>query len=168
MNSVLPFHSLHTYEQMAGESSKAFEAFALYRDMGSQRSMRQVEQRLNKSLTLLAKWSKKWNWQERIRAYDADLDRKTQAQNEEKHIQLIRDYRERCQRTAEVAHESSILMLEASVKRLHSLDPTTIAPGELAGLVRAAAQVIQLAAAMEAEALSIDRLWTILQSHNEI
>ena len=68
------------WEQQPGESAKAFEAFAIYRDMGVERSVRKVTQRLNKSLTLIGKWSSRYNWPERARAYDRDVY-KRQRQN---------------------------------------------------------------------------------------
>ena len=68
------------WEQQPGESAKAFEAFAAYRDMGAERSLRKLTQQLHKNLTTIRDWSVKWNWQERVRAYDRELDRQAREQ----------------------------------------------------------------------------------------
>ena len=70
-----PEPALEPWEQQVGESAKAFEAFAIYRDMGVERSLRKVAQRLNKSLTQIAEWSSNKNWVERVAAWDAEQDR---------------------------------------------------------------------------------------------
>ena len=54
------------WERQKGESEKAYEAFAAYRDMG---------EKLGKSDTLIRRWKVRWNWQERVRAYDNELER---------------------------------------------------------------------------------------------
>lgn len=70
-----PQPTIEPWERQAGESAKAFEAFAIYRDMGIERSVRKVAQRLNKSVALIAEWSSKKDWVERCRAWDAEQDR---------------------------------------------------------------------------------------------
>lgn len=57
-----------------GESAQAYEAFAIYRDMGSNRSLRVVAEQLSKSDTLIKRWSREKKWGERCRAYDNHLD----------------------------------------------------------------------------------------------
>lgn len=63
------------WERQEGESTKAFEAFCIYRDMGIQRSIRQVAKKLNKSDTLMARWSGNYNWVERAAQWDSEQDR---------------------------------------------------------------------------------------------
>jgi len=41
------------WERQPGESAQAYEAFAIYRDMGSNRSLRVVAEQLSKSDTLI-------------------------------------------------------------------------------------------------------------------
>ena len=62
------------WERQKGETSKAWEAFAIYRDM-PQRSIRDVARQLNKSATLIARWSSTHEWQKRVSAWDAEQDR---------------------------------------------------------------------------------------------
>jgi hypothetical protein len=56
------------------ESKAAYEAFTLYRDMGSKRSLRAVGEKLNKSFTLMGRWSGIWKWPKRADAWDDHID----------------------------------------------------------------------------------------------
>lgn len=115
------------WEQQPGESAKAFEAFAIYRDMGVERSVRKVTQRLNKSLTLIGKWSSRYNWPERVRAYDRDLDRQA-------HAQAVRDVRSMTNRHIRIAMQLQAKALEA----LEQLNVATLSPKmQLAFLAKA-------------------------------
>lgn len=115
------------WEQQPGESAKAFEAFAIYRDMSAERSVRKVTQRLNKSLTLIGKWSSRYNWPERARAYDRDLDRQA-------HAQAVRDVRSMTNRHIRIAMQLQAKALEA----LEQLNVATLSPKmQLAFLAKA-------------------------------
>lgn len=63
------------WERQKGESEKAFEAFAAYRDMGEKRTFAAVAEKLGKSDTLIRRWKERWEWQERVRAYDNNLEK---------------------------------------------------------------------------------------------
>lgn len=105
------------WEQQPGESSKAFEAFATYRDMGTERSIRKVAQQLNKSNALIARWSKSYGWPERVRAYDRELDRQARAQ-------AVRSVRQMTDRHIRIA-----MQLQAkAVRALENLDEAQLTP----------------------------------------
>lgn len=63
------------WERQKGESAQAFEAFVTYRDMGTERSITKVVQELNKTRALIGRWSSQWEWKERVRAYDNELEK---------------------------------------------------------------------------------------------
>ena len=74
-----------TYDRQDGETIKAYNAFTIYRDMESTRSLDRVEEKIygtqighkrSTNLTSLKRWSREWNWVERCRNYD--LDRETE------------------------------------------------------------------------------------------
>ena len=92
-----------------------------------ERSVRKVTQRLNKSLTLIGKWSSRYNWPERARAYDRDLDRQA-------HAQAVREVRSMTNRHIRIAMQLQAKALEA----LEQLNVATLSPKmQLAFLAKA-------------------------------
>jgi len=63
------------WEQKEGESAVAYEAFAVYRNMGADRSYVKVAQKLRKSSTLINRWGSTHNWQKRVEEWDIEQDR---------------------------------------------------------------------------------------------
>jgi len=61
------------FEKQPRESTKAFAAFSLYLSLGPQRGLREVARKLDKSLTVVGKWSKKFDWPARVAAHGAHL-----------------------------------------------------------------------------------------------
>ncbi|MDE0040992.1 MAG: hypothetical protein OXT74_03080 [Candidatus Poribacteria bacterium] len=63
--------------RLPGESSLAFAYFELYRDAGSQRSLRALcECEVNgkkRTLSQFGKWSSRYHWQTRVEAYEAEI-----------------------------------------------------------------------------------------------
>ncbi len=57
------------------ESDPAWQAFALYRDMGPERSCGKVAKALGKSTTLIERWCSTYSWVERAVGWDAHQDR---------------------------------------------------------------------------------------------
>lgn len=62
--------------KQSGESAQAFEAFVIYRDMGSGRSIRLVAEQLSKSETICKRWAGVWHWTKRAHAHDLETDRR--------------------------------------------------------------------------------------------
>lgn len=61
------------FEQQPRESAKAFAAFSLYLSLGPQRSMDAVSRKAAKSIPLLKRWSRKFDWAGRVAAHGAHL-----------------------------------------------------------------------------------------------
>src|SRR6266850_6708932 len=61
------------FEQQPRESAKAFAAFAAYLEMGPERSLAAVGQKLGKSKALVERWSAKFDWPARVQAQGAYL-----------------------------------------------------------------------------------------------
>ena len=68
----------NSWDQHINESSLAFERFAQYRDMGAGRSLRKLAKDLELNPSTLAEISVKHDWQERVRAFDAYIDKASQ------------------------------------------------------------------------------------------
>lgn len=108
------------YERQEGESIKAFEGFKLYRDMGIDRSLAKVGEKLGKSDTLISRWSSKNNWVERVQAYDDEMDRKAILENEKKRREMVK------------RHANAATMFQAKVvERLNTLKPEELSPNDL-------------------------------------
>jgi hypothetical protein len=64
------------FDRLEKESAKAYEAFALYRDLPpSERSLVAVSERLGKQLSMFKRWSAQFQWVKRATAWDTHQDR---------------------------------------------------------------------------------------------
>lgn len=66
------------YDVVPEWSPERKEAFALYRDFGTNRSLRAVAERLGKTAELIERWSRGDDWVRRVAAWDAECDRRQQ------------------------------------------------------------------------------------------
>ena len=71
------------------ESRKAFEAFVIYRDMGTSRTLLRVQTEYKKSTSVL-KWSTLYKWVFRCAEYDDHMDRQYLIQLEEERREMAR------------------------------------------------------------------------------
>ena len=61
------------FERQERESDKAFSAFRTYLDLGPERSLVAVGQKLGKGVTVIERWSRKFDWPARVQAHAAHL-----------------------------------------------------------------------------------------------
>ena len=113
------------WERQPRETPQAFEAFAIYRDLGSARSVRKVGAQLGKTETLMSRWSSRWHWVRRARAYDEHLQA----------IALV-DRDEDIRRAREQNLELARVAKAKVVARLNALRTDEIQVGQLANLVK--------------------------------
>lgn len=66
------------WDQQLKETSKAFAAFIAYRDLGMRRSCSAASNQVGISHNSAMELSKRHNWLERVRAWDAYIDKQTQ------------------------------------------------------------------------------------------
>lgn len=75
---------VHPWNMQPGESSRAYEAFEVYRNMPPKcltlgvvpgRSIDRAAAELGKPVSLLWRWSARHRWVERVRAFDAEAAR---------------------------------------------------------------------------------------------
>lgn len=88
------------FDQRSNESTPAWEAFTVYRDMRAERSHEAVGQKLGKSSALISRWSKRHEWVIRARAYDIAMDARLRHATEQ---DAIKQRREMLQAHAEEA-----------------------------------------------------------------
>ena len=120
------------WERQEGESVKAFEAFTVCLEMGDERSIREVAQRLAKSRTLIGRWSVTYQWVERVAAFDADVQRKA-------HAKAVKKRRNMVDRHISIA----LKMQEKALMALEQMDPADIDPKNLIAMLREATKLEQ-------------------------
>jgi len=101
---AVPEPDRQPWERQKGEPARAFQAFALYRDEGLTRAFTPVAERLaatgrgKQSVEAMKRqlgtWRKKWNWDERLEAYDLFVDRRMREQRETQLMALNREHGE--------------------------------------------------------------------------
>lgn len=83
------------WERQPEESTKAFEAFCIYRDLGTDRSLSKVAEKLEKSETLMGRWSSKHDWVKRAAAWDDEQERIEREIAQREQAKEIRNMRKR-------------------------------------------------------------------------
>jgi len=123
------------WDRLPNESTKAYAAFCVYRDLGTERSLEKAGQMLDKPRTRkwLGEWSAKYKWVERAKAYD-DYVEKLKRKEKEKAI------KEMAERQARIA----MAFQEKIIERLQSIDPAELTPTELARWFDVAAKIERL------------------------
>lgn len=81
---------MNPWERQERETEKAFEAFRTYRDLGVGKSTAKVAQVLGKTKCLIDRWSSRWNWVERIVAYQSYLEELAQKARDQETIKQAR------------------------------------------------------------------------------
>lgn len=113
-------NSEKSWERQPKETIQAYEAFNLYLKMGEKRNVRKVAQELDKSLTLIGRWSSTWHWKQRSADYDADLRRIEYDETKK----AIRKMQERQIQTA-------MLLQKKAVQALDKLDIENLSPQDI-------------------------------------
>lgn len=62
-----------SFEQQPREGAKAFAAFSVYLSLGPERSLAAVGRKLGKSVGLMERWSRRFDWSSRVQAHAAHL-----------------------------------------------------------------------------------------------
>jgi len=124
------------WERQKNESSKAYAAFCVYRDLGPERSLEKVRQNLDKPRTRkwLGDWSVKHNWVERANAYDDYLERKKREEKEKAILEMA-------ERHAKLA----MAFQQRVAQRLQQIDPAELSPSDMAKWLDVATKLERLA-----------------------
>jgi len=102
------------------ESWQAYEAFALYRDLGKARNHAKVAQAVGKNVSLIRRWSSRWTWLDRAASFDANEDFERMVHMRERRYKWIED-------DLEIAHKMQSLISDA----LLTLDPKQLSANAL-------------------------------------
>lgn len=118
------------WERREGESVKAYEAFSIYLNLGSERSINAVASKLSKSRTLISRWSATYGWVERVAEYDTELQRQA-------HAQAIKKARAMSERHINIA----LKLQEKALDALAKTKPEDIDPKNLLAFLREATRL---------------------------
>lgn len=118
------------YDQQPGESAFAYEAFCAYRDMGRERSLSKLSDKLQKSKSVLEDWSRTNGWRTRIEAYNTAQDRLDRKKR-----------RQAIQKMADRHSSIAAMFQEKVINRLKTLDVSTLSPADLIRMFEVSAKV---------------------------
>lgn len=121
------------WERQPGESVQAFEAFKIYRDLGLKRSNRAVCEQLSKSRQLITRWKSKYQWDERCRAYDNELEK-------EAHREAVKNLKNMTSRHIKI----SLQLQEKALQALQSMDPKGMTPKDIKEFLKMATDLERL------------------------
>jgi len=130
------------WDRQPGESSKGYLHFALYRDMGQDRSLRKLarEDECRAKVGQLERWSSKWRWVERCQRYDDYQERMLRLQQEKER----RDMHKRHAQIALLGQNIAVKGLENLLGKVQTGDQQ-VAPGDLTRLLDTSVKVERLA-----------------------
>lgn len=157
-------------DPLPNETSKAYDAFAIYRDLGTGRSVAAAygksTGRVGKANKVWDDWSSKYQWIERAKLYDAYLANIRRQEIEALHTAELEKYRDELTKTSKAALQAGQRMLQLALKRLVEMDKTgeAVAAKSLPAFVKAANDTITSAMDGWGMALTVDELMTLLEN----
>jgi len=123
------------WERLPNESSKAYQAFCEYRDMGADRSIRKLAQARGKptSTKWLCHWSAKHNWVERARAYDDYLEQEKRKEQEKAILEMVERHT-----------KEAMALQQKALERLKTLNPDELTTRDVLNYLLEAMKVERL------------------------
>lgn len=131
---------INNWEMQSEESSKAFQHFCCYRDMGTDRSLRKLAADRQINVSTLAELSKKHSWQARVVAFDEFIEKATQHHQ----IAQIRSMKRRQIALALRAQKAAGRALKKLVRELESDEAFRLKPEGLAKLLETGCRLERL------------------------
>jgi hypothetical protein len=122
------------YDRQPRESLKAHNALLAYLQLSDERSHAKVAKQLGKSIQLISRWSRRWNWVERSIAWDRMMEEKERER-------MIRERNLMAKRHARIG----VMGLTLAVKALEKLDPSQLGPAGTARLLAESARIERMA-----------------------
>ena len=123
-----------SWERLEDETPKQYEAFCAYRDMGAERSLHAVAEKLQKSDTLMGRWSGKNHWVDRAAAWDDEQERIEREIAQKEQAKAIRAMRKK---HADLASA----MLVKAAKALKKIPDDEIKAGDMTRMVDVASKL---------------------------
>ncbi len=118
------------WERQPDESEAAWEAFLVYRDMEVPRRFQAVADKLQKSYSLIRRWKTAWFWEDRVIAYDNEIQKEALAS-------AVNDRRKMNQRHTELA----MRLLQAATDALDKLNTDDLSFKDIREAVKLGAEL---------------------------
>ena len=109
------------WDQLPGESSKAYEAARTYFELGANRSQEAVCKELAKSRALISRWASKYDWVERARIYDNQINKVRQRSRERAEAMAEREWARRRAAQREEEYQAARKLLAKVEQMLKTL-----------------------------------------------
>lgn len=113
--SVIQADAIQMWDKRPTETPRAFQMFQMYRDMGTTRSIRKLQEHTGISLSALARWSSQYDWVDRAGSWDGHVDR-------ERQLQSVEDARAMQERHAAIATR----MMSKALEKIRNIKPETL------------------------------------------
>ena len=120
----------NSWDRQKDESEQAYAAFLIYRDMGANRSTEKVRQECGKNKRLIERWSSRWKWVERCRAWDNQLQKEAKKAAAD-------ELRKMYQRHVKIAMQ----LQNVAIMSLVETKPADIAPKDLVAFIKVATAI---------------------------
>lgn len=185
-----------TWEKREDETSKAFAAFVVYRDLGPGRSYDKAYraakgQNKRQASGRWREWAAKFDWLKRAQDYDAHIDLQTRQKNESEHQAELETFRTRQKSLAQATTASCLKLLRLANARIDDLQKSyddwkklVIAATDekereelmkqcpinlmsIPNWVSSAARVAQVSTDAESQALAVNELLQILKNTSQ-
>jgi hypothetical protein len=136
-------HPPKAWQRRPEETGPAFEAFVLFRDMASPRSIKQVAEILGKGRSTLDEWAQKYRWNDRCRLWDNEVDKRTSNAQ-------IAEIKAMKRRQAQMAFElqsaahMALTALTAKLKTAKSTGKMLVSPEQLSRMMDIGARLERL------------------------
>lgn len=161
------------WERRPGESARSHSAFLRFRDQGPHRSLAAAyRQETGKEQAKQA--SGEWNgwytaheWRARAESWDEHLAARAREVAEAEHVARITAHRERAAKIGATTADVANVFLWKAAERLRALSADDIPVRSLPAFLRAAAAIAQVSLSIEAEALGVRELETLLSAPDE-
>lgn len=159
------------YEKLETETQKAYEAFCMYRDMGSSRSIDRVAQDSTKTRSTIRLWCKEHNWVKRAEDYDIDREaiarQILEEENRESYREKLRKYRQENEEIGNALRATAVIVLKKFRTFANDLDPKDIKPSNAANIVRAIDTCLTQGDRLLSDSLAIEKLLQQMSSDEE-
>lgn len=151
-------------ERLDNETDKAYRALCDYAAMGAGRSLETLCKRYRigtesvpaRRLTTIKEWNRLYDWQARIRRYDAAAAAERAADLREAHRGEVEALRQQAREDAKTLRALGRGLAGKLARRLQTLSEDGIEPGQLASLATAVSKALVGALDLDAAALGVD------------